>query len=70
LEWSEAGAKNTINQAALPAAIIIINAPPYESEQWISKDEGAMTEEFFTEIDVELQESSYLRERALKVHST
>jgi hypothetical protein len=67
LEWSEAGAKHTVNQGSLPAAVIIINAPPYESDKWVSEDLDAMTDDFFCQIDVELEENNDLRKKAEEV---
>ncbi|KAL4987485.1 hypothetical protein BDW68DRAFT_177857 [Aspergillus falconensis] len=64
LEWSEAGAQDSVNQSALPAAIIIINAPPEEHDQWISDDPNAMTNEFFRGVDHELEENNTLRSKA------
>jgi hypothetical protein len=67
LNWSQAGAQNALNQSALPAAIIIINAPDGESEDWVSEDLEAMTNQFFHDIDKELERDEELREMARKV---
>lgn len=67
LEWSEAGAHHSVNQSALPAAIIIVNAPPADNERWISDNLDAMTEDFFRGIDLELEENNALRRRASEV---
>ena len=67
LEWSEAGAKNSLNHSALPAAIIIINAPGEEHARWTSDDLDAMTNDFFNGIDSELEENNTLRRKASEV---
>jgi len=67
LEWSAIGARNTVNQYALPAAIIILNQPTVEDERWISEDQGATTEDFFNSIEQEIVENATLREMAQNV---
>lgn len=67
LEWSAIGAHNTINQYALPAAIIILNQPTVEDERWVSEDQGAATRDFFDAVEQEIVENATLREMAQKV---
>ncbi|RDW63044.1 patatin-like phospholipase family protein [Aspergillus mulundensis] len=50
--------------AALPAAIIIINAPPEGHGRSIADDLDAMTDEFFTGVDHELEANNTLRLKA------
>ncbi|OCL06979.1 hypothetical protein AOQ84DRAFT_258516, partial [Glonium stellatum] len=66
LEWSEAGAHHTVNQYALPAAVIVLNAPPIEDERWVSDDLDALTDDFFKQVDKELKENKKLRKKAKK----
>jgi hypothetical protein len=67
LEWSAIGAQNTVNQYALPAAIIILNQPTVEAERWISEDQDAATQDFFDSVEQEIVENATLREMARKV---
>lgn len=67
LRWSMVGARNTVNQYALPALIIILNAPSIENEAWVSNDHNALTRDFFASIDQEISENATLREMAKKV---
>ncbi|ORY01181.1 hypothetical protein BCR34DRAFT_494078 [Clohesyomyces aquaticus] len=64
LEWSRVGAHNTINQYALPAIIIVLNGPTCENATWISEDQDAVTRDFFTAIEKEINENATLREMA------
>lgn len=67
LEWSQFGAHNTINQFALPALIIILNAPTIENETWVSEDQSAITRDFFNVMENEISENATLRKMANKV---
>ncbi|KAK6354320.1 hypothetical protein TWF730_008727 [Orbilia blumenaviensis] len=66
LEWSSMGAQSTINQYALPALVIILNAPGIENETWVSDDTEAMTRDFFLAIEKELHANDDLRALAAK----
>jgi hypothetical protein len=67
LEWSLVGAHNTVNQSALPALIVVLNAPTIENEAWVSDDHDAATRDFFMSIEQEITENSTVREMAKKV---
>jgi hypothetical protein len=60
LEWSAIGAQNTLNQYALPVAIIILNQPTVEDERWISEDQYAATRDFFSSVEQEIVENATL----------
>lgn len=67
LEWSTVGAYNAVNQYALPALIIILNAPAVEDQRWVSEDQDQATEDFFKSVEQEIVENETLREMAKKV---
>jgi hypothetical protein len=67
LEWSSIGAHHTVNQYALPAAIIVLNAPQIENESWVSDDPDALTWQFFDTISREIETNTRLRDMASKV---
>jgi hypothetical protein len=67
LEWSSIGAHHTVNQYALPAAIIVLNAPQMENESWVSDDPDALTWQFFDTISREIKTNTRLRDMASKV---
>ncbi|KAI1634568.1 hypothetical protein F4809DRAFT_665344 [Biscogniauxia mediterranea] len=66
LQWSQIGARNTVNQYALPALIIVLNGPNIENEAWISDDRDAATEDFFMAISSEIRENATFMEMASK----
>jgi hypothetical protein len=68
LEWSSVGAHHTVNQYALPAAIIILNGPQIEDKLWVSDDLDALTHQFFGIIDSEIETNSALKAMAKKVN--
>jgi len=57
LEWSNAGAENSINKNVLPALIIILNAPSLEEGTWLG-DGPEPTDAFFNAIEGEISASS------------
>lgn len=65
LQWSLAGAHNTVNQYALPALIIVLNGPSIQNESWVS-DHDAATRDFFTTVEREIVENTTLQEMAKK----
>jgi hypothetical protein len=67
LEWSNVGAHNTVNQYALPAAVIVLNQPTIEDKRWISDNQEAATTDFFMVVDKEIKENSKLRAMAAEV---
>lgn len=67
MQWSETGAGKSLNQYALPAAIIIINQPTTEFPRWTTIDTEVATEEFFISIESELQSNNALKAIAKKV---
>lgn len=68
LEWSKAGVENTINQHALPALIIVLNAPDLEAESsWLGENSDAVTDEFFKAVEDEIRQNSRLKELSKKV---
>ncbi|KAK5996132.1 PNPLA-gamma [Cladobotryum mycophilum] len=66
LEWSQVGAQNTVNQSALPALVIVLNAPSVEDDAWVSEDEEAVTKTFFDALDQEISENRILASLAKK----
>ena len=69
LEWSSVGAHHTVNQYALPAAIIILNGPQIEDETWVSDNLDALTHQFFSIVDQEIETNSALKAMAAKVNN-
>lgn len=67
MQWSERGARKSLNQYALPAAIIIINQPTTEFPRWTTSDTEVATNEFFISIESELQSNNDLKAIAHKV---
>jgi hypothetical protein len=68
LEWSLVGARNAVNQFALPALVIILNGPSICNEAWVS-DPNRATEDFFASIQNEIGENITLRAMAEKVRA-
>lgn len=67
LNWSKAGSQKAINQYALPALIIVLNAPTYENENWLQDDPDNVTDDFFNTIEPEMRATSEFRELAKKL---
>lgn len=67
IQWSEMGARKSLNQFALPAAIIVINQPSTEFPRWTTTDIESATDDFFISIESELQENNDLKALAKKV---
>lgn len=67
MQWSETGAGKSLNQYALPAAVIIINQPTTEFPSWTTTDTEVATNEFFISIESELQSNNALKAIAKKV---
>ncbi|KAF3187834.1 hypothetical protein TWF225_004058 [Orbilia oligospora] len=67
LNWSTTGAQHTINQAALPALILIINGRNEGREEWVS-DEGGdiLTRHVLDTMRVEVATNPKLKEMAHK----
>ncbi|KAI1388650.1 uncharacterized protein F4822DRAFT_437371 [Hypoxylon trugodes] len=68
VEWSQVGSHNAVNQCALPALIIVLNGPAIENESWISNDYDAVTRDFFSTIDAEIDENIDFSEMAKKAN--
>ncbi|KAF1995293.1 hypothetical protein P154DRAFT_445923 [Amniculicola lignicola CBS 123094] len=66
LQWASVGAHHTVNQYALPAAIIILNGPHSEDPVWVSDDLGYLTRQFFKNVNGEMETNSVLQEMATK----
>ena len=69
LRWSEQGAQKSLNQYALPAAIIILNQATVEDEAWVSNNPDVATDDFFTALQKEVENNRELRALAKKVRS-
>lgn len=67
MQWSEMGARKSLNQYSLPAAIIIINQPTTEFPRWTTIDTEVATNEFFISIKSEMQSNHDLKAIANKV---
>lgn len=71
LHWAQVGARAAVNQYSLPALVIVINAPPIRSvpEEWLSDDggRGALTKNFFANIECELKANEELKALAKEV---
>jgi len=67
LRWGTVGAQHAINQYALPAAIIVLNAPPEENTEWVSDDLDFLTEQFFSVIESAFRDNAYINDLARKV---
>lgn len=67
LDWAKIGAQHAINQYALPAAIVVLNGPPQESEFWISDDVETLTREFFKIIGDSIDKNAFIRSLASQV---
>lgn len=67
LGWSLAGAQSSINQHALPALIIALNAPRMDRRDWIEGDSDAATKAFFETIEGEIAKNNFVMELAKQV---
>ncbi|KAF3131245.1 hypothetical protein TWF594_009851 [Orbilia oligospora] len=68
LNWSTTGAQHTINQAALPALILIINLSMEGKEEWVSEEGGDIFTRHVLEImNVEAATNKKLKDMAQKV---
>lgn len=67
LHWSKDSAQNAINQAVLPALILILNGPDVENHAWMSDNQDIITDEFFTAVENEIHATAELRVHAQKV---
>ncbi|KAF3102387.1 hypothetical protein TWF102_004588 [Orbilia oligospora] len=67
LNWSTTGAQHTINQAALPALILIINLSMEGKEEWVSEEGGDIFTRHVLEImNVEAATNKKLKDMAQK----
>ncbi|KAF3160773.1 hypothetical protein TWF788_002869 [Orbilia oligospora] len=67
LNWSTTGAQHTINQAALPALILIINGRNEGREEWVSEEGGdILTRHVLETMRVEVATDPKLKEMAHK----
>lgn len=69
IEWSEVGSKQTINQAVLPALIVIVNGGSNEREAWLGGSD-AFTDTVFSVIEKEFNGNHTLKAKAEAVSGT
>lgn len=67
MQWSEVGARKSLNQYTLPAVIIIINQPTTDFPRWTTTDTEVATNDFFDTIESEVQSNNDLKAIAAKV---
>ena len=70
LEWATVAAQHAVNQYALPAAILVLNGPPDGRAAWMGDDVDALTDEFFSAVESQIEESTFVKGVAEQVFAS